>query len=90
MSNYIKFKRLSFCYDLLSGLSLIGMLSSIIFMLATYSTDLYKLESAIVFILSSVLFVIGLKRSEKYTRKMDDIEYERRKIYAKRLNHEKV
>jgi hypothetical protein len=85
MSNYIKFKRLSFCYDLLSGLSLIGMLSSVIFMLATYSTDLYKLESAIVFILSSMLFVIGLKRSEKYTKKMDDIEYERRKIYAKRL-----
>tara|TARA_R100001510_G_C7505366_1_gene107286 strand:+ start:101 stop:364 length:264 start_codon:yes stop_codon:yes gene_type:complete len=86
MSNYIKFRRLSFCYDLLTGLALIGMLSSVIFMLATYSTDLYKLESAIVFILSSILFVIGLKRSEKYTRKIDDIEYERRKIYAKRLN----
>ena len=54
-------------------------------MLATYSTDLYKLESAIIFVLSSILIVIGLKRSEKYTRKMDDIEYERRKIYAKRL-----
>tara|TARA_R100000734_G_C3218918_1_gene31195 strand:+ start:148 stop:318 length:171 start_codon:yes stop_codon:yes gene_type:complete len=55
-------------------------------MLATYNTDLYKLESAIVFILSAILFIIGLKRSEKYTRKIDDIEYERRKIYAKRLN----
>ena len=88
MSNYIKFKRLSFCYNLLTGLALIGMLSSVIFMLATYSTDLYKLESAIIFVLSSILIVIGLKRSEKYVRKMDNIEYERRKIYAKRLNHE--